>query len=67
MYVCLCRRVTDKKVAVAIRAGASDSDEVARHCGAGSRCRGCIPLIEEMLERHTDGASSYVHQQSADQ
>ena len=52
MYVCLCRRVTDRKVNAAIEAGASDSDEVTRRCGAGSRCGGCVPLIEELFERH---------------
>jgi bacterioferritin-associated ferredoxin len=49
MYVCHCKRVTDRKVRATIESGAHDCDEVALQCGAGSRCGGCIPAIEELL------------------
>lgn len=49
MYVCSCRGVSDRTVSQAIDEGAGDVGAVAARCGAGGRCGGCIPLIEELL------------------
>ena len=49
MYVCLCRRVTDRCVRSAIAAGARDPEAVARSCRAGSGCGGCRAVVEAML------------------
>ena len=49
MYVCLCRRVTERGVRAAIGAGARDCDAVARSCRAGSGCGGCRAVVEAML------------------
>ncbi|MBW3615927.1 MAG: (2Fe-2S)-binding protein [Actinobacteria bacterium] len=49
MYICHCRAVTDATIEAAITSGASTIDEVARCCGAGSRCGGCWPALQAML------------------
>ncbi|MBM4384433.1 MAG: (2Fe-2S)-binding protein [Deltaproteobacteria bacterium] len=53
MLVCHCLAIRDREVRSAIAQGAETSSEVARSCGAGNRCGGCVPLIEEMLAEHT--------------
>ncbi len=49
MYICHCRAVTDATIEAAIASGAVTLDEVARRCGAGSRCGGCWPALEALL------------------
>lgn len=49
MIVCHCRAVNDRTVRSAIHAGADDVDEVARVCGAGGDCGGCVLRIERLL------------------
>ena len=49
MYVCHCRAVTDRTVAACVAGGARTVQEVAERCGAGGRCGGCIPVVEELL------------------
>jgi bacterioferritin-associated ferredoxin len=54
MYVCSCRGVTDRTIRAAIVAGASTVDEIGRRCGAGTRCGGCWPVLDELLDRVGD-------------
>jgi len=57
MYVCLCRRVSDRKVRKAIGRGANTVDDIAAACGAGTGCGGCHPQLRSMLcELGADGA-----------
>jgi bacterioferritin-associated ferredoxin len=49
MYVCLCRGVSERKVRSAISRGARTIEEVGAACGAGTRCGGCWPLIDDLL------------------
>lgn len=49
MIVCHCNRVNDRAIRAAIRSGACSPDEVAECCGAGARCGGCVPAVEEIL------------------
>jgi bacterioferritin-associated ferredoxin len=49
MYVCGCRAVTDHTVVCVIAEGACTVDEIARRCGAGGRCGGCRPELEQLL------------------
>jgi len=51
VIVCSCRRISDRTVDAAA-AGASSIDEVIARCGAGSRCGGCHPELERILETH---------------
>lgn len=47
--VCHCEGIGHRKIAKSIAHGASSVLDVQLQCGAGSRCGGCIPVIEEML------------------
>ncbi len=49
MYVCHCRAVTETTIRAAIEAGARSWADLARRCGAGSRCGGCSPLLRQLL------------------
>jgi bacterioferritin-associated ferredoxin len=42
--------VSDRVIDCAIACGARTLDEVADACGAGSRCGGCTPAIDQLLE-----------------
>ena len=52
MVVCHCRAVNDKAIVAEILSGAVDADTLAERCGAGSRCGGCRPVVEELLAQH---------------
>jgi bacterioferritin-associated ferredoxin len=49
MIVCHCRGVSDRTVRQAVRRGATTPRAVARACGAGSGCGGCLPLVAELI------------------
>jgi bacterioferritin-associated ferredoxin len=49
MLVCHCQGLSDRDVRQAVRSGARSRGQVTRSCGAGGRCGGCRPLIEEIL------------------
>jgi bacterioferritin-associated ferredoxin len=51
VYVCSCTGVTDRTIKAAIAAGAHTVDDIAERCGAGSRCGGCWPTLDELLEQ----------------
>jgi bacterioferritin-associated ferredoxin len=52
MFVCSCRAVTDRTVDAAIASGADTIRDVAERCGAGSRCGGCWPALQALLDEH---------------
>jgi bacterioferritin-associated ferredoxin len=56
MLVCHCLRVFERTVKECVREGARCADEVAERCGAGSRCGGCRPSVEDIIERETSSA-----------
>ena len=49
MILCVCHAVTDGEIDSAIRSGAESAAEVARQCGAGSDCGGCLRAIERRI------------------
>jgi bacterioferritin-associated ferredoxin len=49
-YVCLCNRVSERRVNRAIDSGARCIETVAMSCGAGTTCFGCHPTIEALLD-----------------
>jgi len=49
MLVCHCRRVNDRAVKATVAAGARTVPDVAARCGAGTRCGGCWPAIDQLL------------------
>jgi bacterioferritin-associated ferredoxin len=52
VYVCSCKAVTDRTVVTTIEGGADTVEEVGLRCGAGTRCGGCWPTLDELIDRH---------------
>jgi bacterioferritin-associated ferredoxin len=50
MIVCHCRRVSDRTIRAAVQAGAGCEESVAKACGAGSCCGGCVPAVRELID-----------------
>ena len=50
MLLCHCRGVSDRVIDCAIACGARTLEDVAAACGAGARCGGCVPAIDQLLE-----------------
>ena len=50
MIVCVCHRVSEKKVKQAIANGATSVSDVARTCGAGTECGACCVEIRDMIQ-----------------
>ncbi len=49
VIVCHCQGVSDRRIRREARRGAATPGEVARACGAGTDCGGCVPVIEDLL------------------
>jgi len=49
VLICHCAGVRDARVLDAIARGSSSCEAIAAACGAGARCGGCRPLLEQML------------------
>jgi len=54
MIVCHCKRITDRQIRAAVRAGAVSRREVSRSCAAASRCGGCGPAVDAIIESERD-------------
>jgi bacterioferritin-associated ferredoxin len=50
MIVCLCAGVDDCEIRSCISDGARSLADIARACGAGADCGGCIDLLEDALD-----------------
>ena len=51
MVVCHCLALNDAAIADVASPNNPTVDAVVAACGAGSKCGGCRPLIEEVLEK----------------
>jgi bacterioferritin-associated ferredoxin len=49
VMVCHCEAVNDVVIRDEIAAGALDSEALAARCGAGTRCGGCVNVVEQLL------------------
>lgn len=49
VVVCHCNVVSDREIRAHVRAGALDADDIAAVCQAGTRCGGCVPVVEALL------------------
>jgi bacterioferritin-associated ferredoxin len=49
MIICSCTGATADEVVEAIQTGAATAEDVSDRCGAGSRCGGCLVLVERQL------------------
>jgi bacterioferritin-associated ferredoxin len=63
MVVCQCQAVNDRTIRAEIASGALDVEAVAARCGAGARCGGCRPVIEDLLSEQstTETLISHLH------
>lgn len=52
MIVCSCTGVTDRTIGAVLATGASSIDEVGAACGAGTRCGGCWPHLQALIDEH---------------
>jgi bacterioferritin-associated ferredoxin len=50
MYVCHCRAVSDRVIRAVIADGVAHMEDLATRCGAGSRCGGCRPALQALLD-----------------
>lgn len=50
--ICHCEAVTDTRVVAAIEQCGPSVCDLARLCGAGSRCGGCHPALDDLIDRH---------------
>ncbi len=57
--ICHCLGMRERAIVKAIHHGASTLDEVGAACGAATRCGGCAPMVEALLDRHTQLAPDY--------
>lgn len=55
MLICHCEAVNDRAIRAAIAAGAREPTDIARGCGAGSKCGGCVPALLDLLNEVTAG------------
>jgi bacterioferritin-associated ferredoxin len=58
MWVCHCRRVTDREITSLVREGVDDVETIGQFCGAGTGCGGCHSEIERLVDA---GAREPVH------
>ena len=54
MIVCHCRGVTDRQIRKAVRDGARNRNEIVMACSAGAHCGGCVPAIDEIIDRECE-------------
>lgn len=52
MLVCHCKAVYEGRIREEIARGASDAFAIAKACGAGTGCGGCVPTIDKLLSQH---------------
>jgi bacterioferritin-associated ferredoxin len=52
MVICQCRRLSDRKVVKALRAGSTSVRELCQSTGAGQVCGGCVGSLKSLIEKH---------------
>jgi nitrite reductase (NADH) large subunit len=53
MIICQCNAVSEKEIIKTIKKkGAVKLEHIQRLTGAGTSCGRCIPLIDDLLEKH---------------
>ena len=61
MVVCHCLAMNDVAISDIIDAGERSVDAIVAACGAGGRCGGCRPVIEELVEGASVRVSAAAH------
>lgn len=65
MLICHCRAVNDTTIRAAIDTGVRQPEELARHCGAGGACGGCLPAVLALLDEARAASSDEARTQAA--
>lgn len=52
MVVCHCARVSDRRIAKALRKGHSSMRSVCQETGVGQACGGCVSSVKRLIEQH---------------
>ena len=60
MYVCVCKRITDKAIVDSVRNGASSLSEVQQQLGVASQCGSCSELAENIIEDTQNQGNSFL-------
>lgn len=50
--ICHCEVVRERTIVKAVQRGARTVAEVQASCGAATRCGGCEPAVQSLIERH---------------
>jgi bacterioferritin-associated ferredoxin len=50
MFVCICARVRETEVRLAIQCGAHTEESVGDACGAGTGCGSCLDRICDLID-----------------
>lgn len=50
--ICLCNFVEEKEISLLLKKGVSTTAEVQELSKAGTSCGKCLPVIDEMVEKH---------------
>lgn len=58
MYICICKAVTDKRIARAVGDGATTLKDLRERTGLGSGCGKCVPQAYRLLKDALDARHS---------
>jgi bacterioferritin-associated ferredoxin len=53
VYVCICERVREREVRIAVRRGARTEESVGEACGAGTGCGSCLERICDLIDEES--------------
>jgi len=56
--LCHCRLVSDKQIVSELASGACSVADVQARCGAATRCGGCLPALEALVEARTTAVAA---------
>lgn len=51
MYICICKKITDKQIHQEIENGATTLDELSNRLGVASQCGKCGKCVRNMIRR----------------
>jgi bacterioferritin-associated ferredoxin len=54
MVVCHCERVSERRIAKAVRSGCTSLGAVCRDTGAGQGCGCCVSSLRTLIEKHRE-------------
>ena len=58
MYVCICKAVTEKRIARAVGEGATTLKDLRESTGLGTNCGKCVPQAYQLLRDALDARHS---------